>query len=107
MTEAVFVQGNTSPAIVAQLVQESDPTTPINLTGASVRFQMRKPDDIRFTVDKPAEIIGSPANGNVSYLWGANDLANPGEYDAQWEITFGDGRIQTQARPNRILVRRR
>lgn len=104
--EAVFVQGNTSPAITATIHDEDDPTVPIDLTGATVRFQMRKPDDRLFTVDAIATVVNSAA-GQVSYSWAITDLAVPGEYDTQWEITFPDGKVQTTAHPNRILVRRK
>lgn len=105
--EATFVQGNTGPDITAQLHDEADATQLIDLTGATVRFQMRKHDDQLFTVDADADVVGDPTQGNVSYSWGANDLAVPGEYEAQWETTFPDGKVITTAQPNVIFVRRR
>lgn len=105
--EATFVQGNTAPDIVAQLHDEKTPTNILNLTTAtSVRFQMRKPDDRLFTVDADASITNA-AQGLVSYSWGPKDLDVDGEYDTQWEVHWVDGKIQTVAHPNRILVRRR
>ena len=104
--ELVFVQGNTSPDIGAVLHVKGDPTTPIDLTDCTVRFQMRKPDDRTFTVDAAATIDDEPA-GEVSYQWTTNDLAVPGVYDVQWEVTFPDLRVQTTATPNLITVRRR
>jgi hypothetical protein len=105
--EATFVQGNTAPDIVAQLHDELTPTIPLNLTTAtSVRFQMRKPDDQLFQVDAVA-VITNASQGLVSYSWGAKDLGVSGEYDAQWEVHWSDGKVQTVAKPNRILVRRR
>jgi len=104
--DATFVQGNTGPDIVAQL---SDQLTkvPLNLTTAeSVRFQMRKPDDRVFTVDAACAVTNA-ASGLVSYSWSAGDLNVEGEYDAQWEVHWNDGKIQTVAVPNRILVRRK
>lgn len=105
--EATFVQGNTAPDIVAQLRDELTPTIPLNLTTAtSVRFQMRKPDDRWFTVDAVAAVT-NPSQGLVSYSWGPKDLNVDGEYDTQWEVHWGEGKIQTVAKTNRILVRRR
>ena len=104
--EATFVQGNTAPDIVAQLHDELTPTIPLNLAGAlGVRFQMRKPDDGRFTVDAAATVT-NPSQGLVSYSWAADDLNIDGEYDVQWQVTFADGKKQTVAKANRILVRR-
>jgi len=105
--EATFVQGNTAPDIVAQLHDEKVPTQLLNLTTAtSVRFQMRKPDDRVFTVDATASVTNA-SQGLVSYSWAATDLNIDGEYDTQWEVNWADGKIQTVAHPNRILVRRR
>lgn len=103
--EATFVQGNTAPDIVAQLHDEIDPTVPLNLTDCTVKFQMRKPDDRKFTVDSAATITNA-SQGLVSYTWGPKDLNVEGEYDAQWQVTYPDFKVQTTAVPNRILVRR-
>lgn len=103
--EATFVQGDTHPDITARLRETARPTVPIDLTGASVRFQMRRPDDDRYTVNAAATVVDA-AQGTVSYSWGVRDLSVPGEYDAQWEVTFPDGKIQTNAVANRIMVRR-
>jgi hypothetical protein len=105
--EATFVQGNTAPDIVAQLHDEKVPTKVLDLTTAtSVRFQMRKADDILFTVDAEADVT-NPSQGLVSYSWAATDLNVDGEYETQWEVHWGDGKTQTVAKTNRILVRRR
>lgn len=102
------MQGDTGPDLVATLFQQDDPTIVLdNLDEATgVRFQMRKPDDRRFTVNAPADIVNA-LTGRVKYQWGPNDLAVPGEYDIQFEITYVDAVIQTQAVPNRITVRRK
>ena len=98
-----FVQGDTSPAIRATITHDSD-GTPVNLTDCIVRFQMRKADDRRFTVNVIASVTSAVA-GEVSYDWGANDLAVPGTYSVQWEVTYDDDRIQTTSASD-ISVRR-
>src|SRR5512139_1679554 len=104
--EATFVQGNTGPSITAKLHAKGNVDAPVDLTSASVKFQMRRPDDDLFTVDAAATITNA-LQGLVAYSWGATDLSIAGDYDAQWEITFPDGKIQTTADPNRIYVRRK
>ena len=105
--EATFVQGDTAPSIVAQLHDVLDPTKPLDLSQAtSVRFQMRKPDDRLFQVDAEASITNE-SQGLVLYSWSATDLGVDGEYDAQWEVHWNDGKIQTVETPNRINVRRK
>ena len=103
--EATFVQGDTAPAITAQIHDAENVTIPLNLTGSTVKFQMRKPDDRKYTVDSLATVTNA-SQGLVSYQWAANDLAVPGEYDVQWEVTYSDLRVQTTYAPNRILIRR-
>lgn len=98
-----FVQGDTAPALEAQIKTGAD-GLPKDLTGAVVRLQMRRPDDRRFTVNAIAQNVNLSV-GQVSYAWAANDLATPGDYLVQWEITYLGGRIQTTA-PETITVRR-
>lgn len=104
MTDATFVQGDTAPDITATLTDTVSGAA-IDLTGATVRFQMRKENDKRFTVNQPATVVDEDA-GSVSYRWATNDLSVPGDYQVQWEVTFNDGRVQTQAVPSTITVRR-
>jgi len=104
MAEKTFVQGDTAPDITA-LISRSDTGDPIDLTDSTVQFQMRKQDDRRFTVNGLADIIDAIA-GKVAYSWGPNDLATPGDYLVQWEITFVDDKIETTDPPNSITIRR-
>jgi hypothetical protein len=97
------VQGDTAPAIRGQILYEAT-NAPLNVTGSAVRFQMRKSDDRRFTVNALASVVDGAA-GQVSYAWAANDLAVPGEYLVQWEVTFPTLRVQTTA-TSTITVRR-
>jgi hypothetical protein len=104
----VFVQGDTAPSIEATIHLEDDPTTVVDLSPGNVtgvKFQMRKADDRKFTVNTTATIVNGP-NGTVRYDWGANDLATPGAYLAQWEITYVGGRIQTTAPEVALTIRR-
>lgn len=100
-----FVQGDTGPDITAIIHEEGDVDSPIDLTGASVRFQMRFPEGKTYKVNAAA-VITDEAAGAVSYAWGANDLAQPGTYEAQWEIHFVGGKVQTTTPPVEIIVRR-
>lgn len=99
-----FVEGDTGPVLNGLIVQTGT-TTPVNLTGATVKFQMRKDNDRRYQVDAAGTIV-NPTAGTVSYTWGANDLANPGEYLAQWEVTFASGVKQTTDPQVELIVRR-
>lgn len=104
-----FVQGDTKPDLLG-VINYIDPDTgevgdPVNLTGATVVFQMRKPDDRRYTVNAVATVTDAP-NGAVRYSWAANDLATHGTFQAQFEVTFSDMTIQTSTPPAELIVRR-
>jgi len=104
MTETVLVQGDTRPVINATLrLQES--ATPINLTNCSVKFQMRRANDKQLTINGSCTVVDAVA-GTVSYTLGANDLNTPGDYVAQFEVTYPDSRVQTTATLIPIKVRR-
>lgn len=100
-----FVQGDTAPDIETVIHEEDTPANIVNLTNCTVRFQMRRPDDRRFTVNAVATITNAGA-GACRYTWGANDLAVPGEYQIQWEVTYQGGKIQTTAPTETITIRR-
>ena len=100
-----FVQGDTAPDLLATIHNADDPTTVVNLTGATVRFQMRRPDDRKFTINAPAEVVDA-TGGKVRYRWSQNDLTYPGDYAVQWEVTYPDSRVQTTAAASTITVRR-
>lgn len=104
MTEVAdtWVQGDTEPSITATLKRSGAAES---LVGATVKFQMRKEDDKRYTVNAAASIVDA-ALGQVKYVWGASDLNVPGEYLVQWEVTFVSGRVETTDPPNTITVRR-
>jgi hypothetical protein len=101
-----FVQGDTAPDITAVIHEEDNPLSIIDLsTVLGVRFQMRRLNDNRYTVNAAGSVIDGP-NGKVSYSWGANDLSVPGTYVVQWEITHLGGRIQTTVPEVTVTVRR-
>jgi hypothetical protein len=104
MTEYVLTQGDTRPIINATLTAQGT-TTPINLHECSVKFQMRRADDKLYTVNGACSIVNESA-GTVSYSLGTNDLNTPGEYVAQFEITYPDNRVQTTSSLIPIKVRR-
>lgn len=85
--------GDTTPVITATLTDSAGAA--VNLTGATVRFIMRKGGTSSAKVTGEAD-IGSPASGGeVSYTWEATDTDTPGIYSACWEVTFSGGAIQT------------
>lgn len=108
MSDVELVTGDTAPTLRSRLRKKNeDGSTSVRLLTdvASVCFQMRKPDDARFTVNAVASVEDAAA-GLVAYVWKPGDLTVPGEFQCQWELTMLDGKVQTTTPANTITVRR-
>jgi hypothetical protein len=102
VADVEFVRGDSGPSLNGTLTDQTG--APVNLTGASVKFQMRFADDRRFAVNSAAVIVSATA-GTVRYDWVAGQLDIAGDYEAQWQITFPGPVIQTTDPANTIMVR--
>ena len=100
-----FVQADTAPTVLATLHDQTNPSQVLDLTGASVKFQMRGANDRYYRVNA-ACLVTNALGGQVSYTWGATDLSVAGDYIVQFEVTFPSGKIQTTADPIPVTVRR-
>ena len=89
--------GDTAPAYVMDLQDDVDSTpTAINLTAAtSVTFKMRLSGASGAPAVSAAAAITTPATGRVTYEWDAGDTDVPGTYDAEFQILWSDGTIET------------
>ena len=106
-TTSPLVEGDTLPilymnlkdsneAAVGQTLDSTNPATwaPINLTGATVRLKVRA---VGSTVIK-ATIVGSvtdAVNGRVAFQWSSSALDTAGTYEAEVEVTYTNGTVQT------------
>lgn len=61
---------------------------PMNLTGATVVFNMRLRSDSSLKVNRGAVTIVTPLSGLVDYAWSATDTNTVGTYDAEFEVTI-------------------
>lgn len=100
-----FVQGDTAPTVLATIHDQTDPTQPLNLSNATVKFQMRGANDRYYRVNASCTIVNA-ATGEVSYTWGDHDLDVSGDYIVQFEVTYLNGKIQTTSTPISVTVRR-
>lgn len=75
---------------------------PVNLTGATVRFLMRKGDTVH--IDAAAEIVDAAA-GTVRYNRTAVDTGTVGVYQAEYEALFSNGNRQSYPEAGYITVR--
>jgi len=91
MTVIRMKRNDTLPSLEATL-KYSDGTA-IDLTGATVKFYMAKPDGT-VVINATATIVDA-VNGKVRYEWQQGDLSEEGRYHAEFEITFPNGDVLT------------
>lgn len=88
-----YKQGDTYPDISDTIEDDSGP---YDLTGASVRFIMSYTDGTA-KVNSAATIAADQVTnrGRVSYTPGVNDMDTVGIFNWEWQVTLGNGRVQT------------
>jgi hypothetical protein len=101
----ILVEGDTAPTILAT-INDDVTGSPVNLTGCTVYFQLRRVADRRFLVNAAADIV-TPAAGTVAYNLANDDLDFDAECQAQFLVIFTDLRRQTTAVPIPVTVRSR
>lgn len=94
-----LVVGNTRPSLNFQCVAGN---RPINLTGATVQFKLKKPDGV--VVTRSLTVVDAP-NGRVSGNFGVGDLDQSGTQYGELQITFVDGGVQNAEEPFELIVR--
>lgn len=93
MADFVIKRGDTRRAIEATLFNPDG--TKVNLTGATVKFVMRsRGADKTVKVNSDAIVADAP-NGVVWYVWANADVDTIGTYDAEFRVTFADGKSDT------------
>jgi len=85
-------ENDTTPSLRAELLNGSG--DPVDLLGATLRFHMRPIGSTAVSIDSPASII-SEAGGIVQYDWVVGDTTQIGSYQAEFEVTYSDGNVET------------
>lgn len=90
-------KGDTLPDIQAALTSgtTSATQTAVDLTTATSIILVLKSTSGGQASRKTGSVVGGPTNGIVKYIWQAGDTATSGVFNAEWEITFSAGRIQS------------
>lgn len=68
---------------------------PIDLTGYTVKFNMRHAESETLKVTSKTATIVNAAEGQVSITWSSTDIDTAGEYQAWWELTSGPTHLST------------
>jgi len=89
-----FVQGDTSP-ILKLVLTDSVSLQPINLTGATINFNVKATGAAQLSFSKVASIVNA-AGGIANIVWVAGDLDRaPGSYQAEIEVIDSAGIKET------------
>ena len=91
-------RGDTSPALRFAL----SPAT-VNLAGATVVFNMRSVGGVP-VISRAAASIVTSSPPVVEYIWTAEDTAAPGLFQAEFEVTYTDGAVETFPNDGNITV---
>lgn len=106
MSVIKLVQGDTRPALVCQLTDETTGDA-IPLNGATCHLKFRKYG----ATTLQANLLGTvtdAANGIVEFYWASDPLSlsgDPGQYEGEIEVIFSDGQIQTVFDKLQFLLR--
>jgi len=94
-------KNDTSPQIAATL--QDGAGNAIDLTSATVRFHMKKIGASTASTDAAATVIDANA-GSVKYEWVATDTANAGTFQAEFEVTYTNGGVETFPNDQSIAI---
>jgi hypothetical protein len=86
-----LVKGDTLPRLNFTLTKNG---SPLNLTGATVRFKFRKQGTSTTNFARSC-IVSDPVAGKCYYDWQVGDLSESGDHQAEVEVTFPDGKVRT------------
>lgn len=111
MADFYIKKGDDEPAL--ERVLEGVNGNPANLTGATVRFLMKRVGASTPKVDAECEIVEdpeadppiTPEDGTVSYAWTGTDTDTAGEYDAEFEVTYAGGEQETFPSDSYLRIR--
>ena len=95
-------QNDTKPALVASLTDANDQA--VNLTGATVVFNMRVEPAGATKVSAAAATVLDSEAGEVSYSWSAANTDTADDFEAEFQVTYADSSIQTFPNDGYILI---
>lgn len=95
-------RGATLPKLLFQIVDEAT-GYPVDLTGATVSFKMKRLSD-GAVVTNAGATIEQATQGLVSYSWSTNDTQTVGVYIGEFDVAFPDGYVLTVPRKNSLEI---
>lgn len=95
-------QNDTAPSIQVVLTDSNGRVKSL-ANASSVRFNMSTDAGVNVIAGEPGSII-NPTKGIVSYEWQAGDTANVGPHNAEFEIVYVNGQVETFPNSSYIKV---
>ena len=86
-------QNDTRPELDVFLRDDKDRT--INVTGATVKFNLRNASDNTIKINNGSVTTVSSTSGRVKYSFSASDTDTAGNFDGEFEVTFVGGQVET------------
>lgn len=91
-----LVRNDTRPSIVCTITDDTT-SSPINITGATVRLKFRAAGATELTATVVGTVTNGPDGQVVFFPATAPEMlqGEPGDYEGEIEITFSDNTVQT------------
>jgi len=86
-------QNDTRPELDVFLRDDKDRT--INVTGATVKFNMRNASDNSVKINLGSVTTVSSTAGRVKYSFSSADTDTSGNFDGEFQVTFVGGQVET------------
>ena len=102
-----LVRNDTLPRLKVTIF-DYETQQPVDLHGCLVKMKIREPGADALKATLVGVLLGSPesgVDGEVEFAFGPTDLDTDGSYEAEYEVTFPDGRIQTVYDVDKLTIR--
>jgi hypothetical protein len=101
--ETFYIKENDTASFLTRDLKDAF-GAPVNVTGASVVFSMRVKPAGTLKVTRQTCAIVAAGTGRVRYEWVAADTDTADEYEGEFQVTYGNGKIQTFPNDGHIPV---
>ena len=93
-TPTFYIKQNDSrPELDVFLRDDKDRS--INVTGATVKFNMRNASDNTTKISAGSVTTVSSTSGRVKYSFSTSDTDTSGNFDGEFQVTFVGGQVET------------
>lgn len=96
MSDVTMKQHDTRPVLTRYLIQTvNGATSPFDLTGVgSIGLLMRHTSALAVVVNGVASVV-TVSSAYIAYKWATNDTATTGIYNAEYQVSYTDGGVET------------